>query len=257
LFLPLVVAASACTALAFPLLISARPVSIGTWAGTWLRDENGVSGNLVLRRDTGSQQIIGSYSWNDSSGHLRGSISGATLAGAFEETHYKGDFTLTLSATGESFTGSYAGENKDTGGQVSGPFDGTCVAGACLQNSVAEPVVPTPPTKKQQCDAALAYGRQAVADGTEILALVKTKKLVLIPHLDSTGFASAKAVSAEEITQAALLKVAEGKLDAAGLRDVLKGVSSLRAATLQSLTSTLADMKNKLAEAEKYCAGVK
>ena len=57
------------------------------------------------------------YTWNDGSGRVSGTVSGAMFTGGFNETHYQGSFVLNLS--GKRFTGSYTGKNKDTGGAIS------------------------------------------------------------------------------------------------------------------------------------------
>ena len=81
--------------------------------------------------------MSGHYTWNDGSGTVSGTVAGSKFNGGFSETHYSGSFTLTLS--GNSFTGSYTGKNKDTSGDVSGPFDGRCIAGPCLKNGGTSP----------------------------------------------------------------------------------------------------------------------
>jgi hypothetical protein len=110
-----------------------------TWSGTWARAE--VNGNLILTQ-TGSS-VSGHYTWNDGSGQVSGTVSGSTFSGSFDETHYQGSFSLTLN--GKSFSGSYSGTNKDTMGDVSGPFTGTCIAGDCLSNGAAPPPSGVPP----------------------------------------------------------------------------------------------------------------
>ena len=131
---------SACLLLAFPLGSYGRAAA-DTWSGTWSRAEDGVSGTLTLVQS--GSAVSGSYTWN-TGGTVAGSVSGATFTGSFSETHYEGTFVLTLSAT--KFTGSYSGKNRDTGGDISGPFDGTCAAGDCLQNGAAPPPPPPPPS---------------------------------------------------------------------------------------------------------------
>jgi hypothetical protein len=125
--------------LGFPLGSYGRARSNDTWSGTWARVE--IAGNLILTQ-TGST-VAGHYTWNDGSGTVSGTVSGATFTGGFNETHYQGSFVLTLS--GKTFSGSYTGKNKDTGGDISGSFNGNCIAGACLKNGAT----PTPPTTTQ------------------------------------------------------------------------------------------------------------
>src|SRR5262249_33967588 len=134
----------ACLLLAFPLASYSRVTALGdTWSGTWSRAEDGVAGNLILTQSgdpaSGITSVSGHYTWNDGSGHVSGTVKGATFTGFFNETHYQGDFALTLSADGKKFTGSYTGLNKDTNADISGPFDGTCIAGECLRNSPPPP----------------------------------------------------------------------------------------------------------------------
>src|SRR5690349_8651285 len=103
-----------------------------TWEGTWQRTE--IPGKHLFLTQTGSQ-VSGHYDWNDASGVFGGSVSGATLAAGFTETRYEGSATLTLA--GRTFSGSYTGKNRETGGSIEGPFNGTCIAGACLGNGAA------------------------------------------------------------------------------------------------------------------------
>lgn len=100
-----------------------------TWTGTWLRSEDGVSGNLILEQSGSS--VTGRYTWGDGSGRISGTVSGSTLSASFTENNYRGSLTATLK--GRSFTGSYSGENS-AGGPISGPFNGRCVSGACRMN---------------------------------------------------------------------------------------------------------------------------
>ena len=117
----------------------AGDASVGsTWSGTWSRAEDGVQGDLILTQSGSS--VSGRYTWNDGTGRVSGTVRGDVLSGAFNETHYRGAFQLRLS--GKSFTGTYSGENKDTGGSISGPFDGQCVSGACLENGSSQPSEP-------------------------------------------------------------------------------------------------------------------
>ena len=132
----------ACALLAFPLGSYGRSTAGNTWSGTWSRAEDGVAGSLILVQSGNS--VSGHYTWNDGSGRVSGTVSGATFTGGFNETHYQGSFVLTLA--GKTFTGSYTGKNKDTNGPISGPFDGTCIAGPCLQNGAPPPPPPPPPS---------------------------------------------------------------------------------------------------------------
>jgi FecR protein len=133
-------AGMACALLAFPLASGAA--SGNTWSGTWSRAEDGVNGNLILVQSGNS--VSGHYTWNDGSGRVSGTVSGSTFTGGFNESHYQGSFVLKLAA--KSFTGSYTGKNKDTGGPISGPFDGNCVSGPCSSNgaAAAQPSASTP-----------------------------------------------------------------------------------------------------------------
>ena len=128
----------------FPLGSYGRS-SNDTWSGKWSRAE--VPGKFLFLNQSGST-VAGHYNWNDASGTLSCKVSGATCSGAFNESQFRGTFTLTLKGT--KFTGSYYATNKDTGSQFRGPFNGTCVAGPCLQNG-AKATTPTtaarPPTK--------------------------------------------------------------------------------------------------------------
>jgi hypothetical protein len=133
---------TACALLAFPLASGAETRDI--WSGTWSRAEDGVNGNLILVQ-TGAS-VSGHYTWNDGSGRVSGTVSGAMFTGGFNETHYQGSFVLKLSA--KSFTGSYTGKNKDTGGPISGPFDGTCSSGPCSSNGAA--AQPSTGTRSQE-----------------------------------------------------------------------------------------------------------
>jgi hypothetical protein len=101
-----------------------------TWSGKWARAE--VPGKFLFMSQSGLT-MAGHYDWNDASGTLSCKVSGATCSGAFNESQFRGTFTLTLKGT--KFTGSYSATNKDTGSQFPGPFNGTCIAGPCLQNS--------------------------------------------------------------------------------------------------------------------------
>jgi hypothetical protein len=122
-------------ALALSCTSSASAALADTWEGTWERTE--LPGKHLFLTQTGSA-VSGSYDWNDASGRvLEGKVSGATLTAGFKETHYEGSFILTLA--GKRFSGSYTGKNRDTGGSIEGPFDGTCVAGACLANGAPLP----------------------------------------------------------------------------------------------------------------------
>jgi hypothetical protein len=129
----------------FPLVSRA---TADTWSGTWARTE--LPGKHLLLTQTGST-VSGHYDWNDASGHLSGQVHGATLSGGFNETHYQGTYSLTLgaghcrnaAAPTRCFEGSAQVTNKDTGFMGSSAFDGTCVAGPCLQNGTATPPPPT------------------------------------------------------------------------------------------------------------------
>jgi hypothetical protein len=116
-----------------------------TWEGTWERAE--IPGKRLFLRQTGSQ-VSGRYDWNDATGTLReGKVSGASLTAGFTETRYEGSFTLTL--TGKTFSGKYTGKNRETGAPIEGPFNGTCVEGACMSNGAPAPSVTpisTPPS---------------------------------------------------------------------------------------------------------------
>jgi hypothetical protein len=101
-----------------------------TWSGTWHRAEVGVDGDLILQES--GTTVTGHYTWNAPGGTVAGQTSGVTFNGTFVEAHYRGSFQLELS--GKTFTGSYTGENTDTQADISGPFDGTCISGPCLQN---------------------------------------------------------------------------------------------------------------------------
>jgi hypothetical protein len=144
--------------LAFPFSSLGQSSSVGTWSGTWERGE--IPGKTMTLVQNGST-VSGSYNWNDASGHIGGTASGATLSGGFNETHYEGGFTLTMVGPSEAcpsgthhpcFTGSYTGKNRDTGGAISGSFTGSCVAGDCLSNGTV--VVPTPSAYDQTVTAA-------------------------------------------------------------------------------------------------------
>jgi hypothetical protein len=121
------------------VVIGSAPTAVAsaadTWSGTWSRAEDGVAGNLILEQ--AGTSVTGHYTWNDGSGQVNGQApgTGTTFSGGFNETHYQGSFSLSLSGT--HFTGSYSGTNKDTQQSISGPFDGTCIAGPCLSNGAA------------------------------------------------------------------------------------------------------------------------
>jgi hypothetical protein len=129
--------------LAFPLGSYGHAGAASTWNGTWARGAEGPAGNLILLQI--GTTVTGHYTWNDGSGTVSGSVSGATFTGGFNETHYEGSFVLTLSAYGKAFSGSYSGTNRDTNGDISGPFTGTCIGGDCLHNGAAAPPPGAPP----------------------------------------------------------------------------------------------------------------
>jgi hypothetical protein len=110
--------------------LPSRAVVDQTWTGTWHRSENGVDGDLILQEE--GTTVTGRYTWNSPGGTVGGTVQGSTFSGTFNEAHYRGSFELTLS--GSRFTGTYSGENKDTQGEISGPFDGTCTEGPCIHN---------------------------------------------------------------------------------------------------------------------------
>jgi hypothetical protein len=114
-----------------------------TWEGTWERAE--LPGKHLFLTQAGAQ-VSGHYDWNDASGVFGGKVSGATLTASFTENRYEGSATLTLA--GKKFSGSYTGKNRETGGPIEGPFNGTCVTGSCLSNGAPAPSVSstsTPP----------------------------------------------------------------------------------------------------------------
>jgi hypothetical protein len=125
----LVAAAMVSTLVEIPLALPAGAQS-GTWSGTWHRSENGVDGDLVLTQK--GNTVTGHYTWNSPGGTVGGTVHGSTFDGTFNEAHYRGSFTLALHGT--TFSGTYSGENKDTHGDIAGPFDGTCTGGDCLNN---------------------------------------------------------------------------------------------------------------------------
>lgn len=118
--------------LALGLGVGPSAASADTWTGTWHRSDVAV-GDLFLSQS--GNAVSGHYNWNPPGGSVSGTVSGNTFTGGFNEAHYSGSFVLTLS--GKAFSGSYSGMNKDTGGPVSGPFTGTCIAGPCLQNGTS------------------------------------------------------------------------------------------------------------------------
>lgn len=112
-----------------------------TWSGTWTRNEDGVSGSIILEQS--GSTVTGRYTWGDGSGRLSGTASGSTLTMGFDETNYQGSITATLH--GRSFSGSYTGHNKDSGGPIDGPFNGACASGPCTANGGGSSAPDEPP----------------------------------------------------------------------------------------------------------------
>ncbi|MDQ1684119.1 MAG: hypothetical protein QOC82_856 [Frankiaceae bacterium] len=144
----------------------------GTWSGTWHRAENGVDGELILTQK--GNTVTGHYTWNSPGGTVGGTVHGSTFDGTFNEAHYRGSFTLALHGT--TFSGTYSGENKDTHGDIAGPFDGTCTGGECLNNgSASTPSASANPSASASADAdAEAELLKALAEGRPLDEIIET-----------------------------------------------------------------------------------
>ena len=109
------------------LLATIAPAAQGarTWAGTW---SGGTGGEMVLDA-TGS----GTYSFGR--GTIRGAVNGDVNKGTWDNNNGStGTFKFTLDPDGLTFTGE--GRFDDTSiSQNAFAWNGSCTAGACLQNS--------------------------------------------------------------------------------------------------------------------------
>src|SRR3954468_11676458 len=114
-----------------------------TWTGTW----SSTFGDMTLT-ESGST-VEGTYTYDQ--GHLVGDVSGRTLVGRWDEAPTRtgptdaGPMELTLQATDlKSFVGQWR-HDGDTDWYPGG-WNGTCVAGPCLQNGTPSvpPVRPQP-----------------------------------------------------------------------------------------------------------------
>jgi hypothetical protein len=219
-----------------------------TWSGTWARAE--ISGNLILTQ--AGNVVTGSYTWNDGSGHVSGTVSGSSFSGTFDENHYRGSFDLTLS--GLQFTGSYSGVNKDTNGDISGPFNGTCTAGGCLANVSSSPSASPSPSASASASASASPGdaEQALRDalgGASLATLnnavadkvANTQDAVTLSitwrDAFNTAFPTASADAVITITSAAQLAFAV-KADGTPLSPALHALFPVVARMLANGTST-------------------
>jgi hypothetical protein len=96
-----------------------------TWAGTW---STTAGGEMVLDA-TGS----GTYSFGR--GTIRGGVNGDVNRGTWDSGNGTGTFKFTLDHDGLTFAGE--GRYDDTGiSENAFAWNGTCIAGACLENDV-------------------------------------------------------------------------------------------------------------------------
>ena len=111
----------------FTSLASARPAAANTWAGVWNSD----FGQLTLAA-SGSGSYTG-YSPGTVSGTVTGNVDKGTWSQPGDPPK-EGTFAFTLSASGHSFTGTWA--YKGGGCGTACGWNGTCLSGACLKNGV-------------------------------------------------------------------------------------------------------------------------
>ena len=106
----------------------------GTWTTTWTGGSNGAA--VMLLSQSGSS-VTGTY--DHLTGTIAGTVSGNTLSGAWTQSNDRGTITVTLDATGRSWSGTWTGSG---GG---GTWTGTCTDGACAGNLAASSSTTAPP----------------------------------------------------------------------------------------------------------------
>jgi hypothetical protein len=110
-----------------------------TWSGTWVN--SAPDGSFwVFSQSAGG--VGGVWKGNASSGSLSGTIQGSTLTGTLvnNEAGQSANFSITLSADGHSFSGTFTIQGGSTG-----QWRSTCTGGACLNNAAPPPPPPPPP----------------------------------------------------------------------------------------------------------------
>ena len=132
----LVVGAVAALLLVAPLGSFGASTGADTWSGTWERTE--IPGTTLTLSQSASGQVSGTWTWNDATGKVTGTSKDGTLKGTFAESCCAGSLELHLGA--KSFSGSYSCTSGCNG---TGPFSGTCKAGACLQNGTGSSTTTT------------------------------------------------------------------------------------------------------------------
>lgn len=94
----------------------------GTWNATWTSGTDPAVATTLIMTQTGSA-VIGTYSSavpEMGSGSVTGTIQGNILTGSWNETYsnitYSGPFRFTISADGNTFTGTWASDSNGANG---------------------------------------------------------------------------------------------------------------------------------------------
>ena len=111
----------------------ARSSGGDTWSGQWYWT---TETQTVFLTQSGST-VSGHFNLGDGPATLSCKVSGPTCSGAYDEDHFTVTFAITI--RGKTFTGNWEATNKATGAKNGGPFNATCTAGPCLQNSAQAP----------------------------------------------------------------------------------------------------------------------
>jgi hypothetical protein len=123
--------AAVVTLLAVVPASSARSLA-NTWSGMW---ESAEWGEMTLTQS--GSRVTGTYVYQ--SGRIEGTVTGAVLKGRWTEVPTRkgpsdaGAFEFTLTADGKSFKGRWNYAGSPTSWSTN--WNGTCKAGACLQNT--------------------------------------------------------------------------------------------------------------------------
>ena len=124
-----------------------------TWAGIWDTD----FGDMTL--NAGGSGGYKGYS----SGTISGNVNGRVNEGTWEQSGdppKKGTFRFTMGASGLSFTGEWEYEEGGCGAACG--WNGTCVAGPCLENDDPPPSEPPPGDAYAPCTGSEARAFAAV-----------------------------------------------------------------------------------------------
>jgi len=146
---------SACLTATMAASLDSAQGAGNTWAGTWSSD----FGQMTL--DASGSGSYAGFNPGTVAGHVAGNIDQGTWYQPGEPSK-QGTFTFTLGADGRSFTGEWAYSSGGCG--IACGWNGTCIAGPCLQNGTVS-VVPggAAPGGPIDCGAGTARARSASA----------------------------------------------------------------------------------------------